>query len=246
MKYFRFTNYESMSFFMEYKLPPTFLTPLEMTMNNVRSSGVENPAQRCNVRKSTLPKRTFNYEYIISIPQNVMRYSCILFFSLHTILLSGFSNNFQSEAEEYQLKAAFIYNFTKFIEWDSSLPTKEFTIGIMGSSPIHGPLAEIARTKTVNGEKIIIRQFNNPKEITFCNILFISRLTSFSLDEILSNTISKGTLVCSEQEEYAKKGTAINFVIINDNLKFEANTKAINSAGLTASSQLLKLAVIVK
>lgn len=169
-----------------------------------------------------------------------------LFYFIVILFLTGFSNGTQTEAEEYHLKAAFIYNFTKFIEWNKFVSDKEFIIGVLGTSPIYEPLAEIATTKTVDGKKIIIRQFNDPKEINFCNILFISRNTSFPLGEILSNTIIKGTLVCSEQHDYAKHGTSLNFIIINAKLKFEANTKAINSAGLIASSQLLKLAVIVE
>lgn len=169
-----------------------------------------------------------------------------IFCFIFILFLTAPSNAIQTEAEEYQLKAAFIYNFTQFIKWDKSAFDKEFIIGVWGTSPIYEPLAAIAATKTVHGKKIIIRQFDNPKEINFCNILFISRGTTFSLVEILSNTIIKGTLVCSEQAEYAKQGTAINFIVINSKLKFEANIKAINSAGLTASSQLLKLAKIVE
>jgi hypothetical protein len=151
----------------------------------------------------------------------------------------------QSEAEEYNLKAAFIYNFTNFIDWGTASVDEPFVIGIIGSSLINEPLAEIARTKTVNNRRIIIRQFNNPDEITFCNILFISEKSLFPLDEILNKTASQKTLVISERNGYALHGSCINFVVINDKLKFETNINALNAAGLKASSQLLKLAIIV-
>jgi hypothetical protein len=67
-----------------------------------------------------------------------------------------------------------------------------------------------------------------------------------ALEDILAKTADKGILVISEKDGYAELGAAFNFVIVNRKLKFEANVKAINSAGLTASSQLLKLAIIVK
>jgi hypothetical protein len=76
--------------------------------------------------------------------------------------------------------------------------------------------------------------------------LFISQNSSIPLDDILAKTTGKGILIISEQDGYAELGTAINFVIVNRKLKFEANVKAINAAGLTASSQLLKLAIIIK
>lgn len=159
----------------------------------------------------------------------------------------GFSENRQiDKASEYNLKAAFIYNFTKYIEWNGTTGDNDFIIGIIGTSPINAPLVEIVKTETVNGKKITIKQFSNLSDISFCNILFISRNSSTSLSDILAKTVDKGTLVVSEQENYAKEGSAINFVIVNRKLKFQANVNAINEAGLTASSQLLKLAIIVK
>jgi hypothetical protein len=150
------------------------------------------------------------------------------------------------KASEYNLKAAFIYNFTKFIEWKTISADNEFVIGIIGASPIYDPLAEVIKTETVDGKKIIIKQFNKAADISDCHILFISRSAGDALEDILAKTAGKGMLIVSEQDGYAKGGTALNFVIINRKLKFEANVKAINAAGLAASSQLLKLAIIVK
>jgi hypothetical protein len=152
----------------------------------------------------------------------------------------------KDKAGEYTLKAAFIYNFTKYIDWKSSQDENEFIIGVIGPSPINDPLGEIVKTATVDNKKITIKRFSKPSDISFCHILFIPRNCGFPLDDILAKTNEKGMLIVSEQDGYAALGTAINFVIVNRKLKFEANTKAINTAGLTASSQLLKLAIIVK
>ncbi|AEW00442.1 hypothetical protein A4D02_24240 [Niastella koreensis] len=152
----------------------------------------------------------------------------------------------KDRASEYNLKAAFIYNFTRYIEWKAEAGENEFIIGIIGSSPIDDPLGEIVKTERVDNKKIAIKRFNKPADISFCHILFISQSAGVALDDILTKTSGKGMLVISEQNGYAELGTAINFVIINRKLKFEANVRAINSAGLTASSQLLKLAIIIK
>ena len=150
----------------------------------------------------------------------------------------------QREEQEANLKAAFIYNFTKYIEWDTSAARNNFIIGIIGSSPITESLIEIGRTYTVNNKKIVVRQFSKPEDVNYCNILFIPNHLPFSLESILSK-VGKATLTISEEDGYAKMGTALNFVIINDKLKFEANLKTIYSEGLKAGSQLLKLAIIV-
>lgn len=148
-------------------------------------------------------------------------------------------------ADEYRLKVAFIYNFTKFIEWNEYMYGEEFVIGVIGSSPIYEPLLEIAQTKTINGKKIRVTKFDIPEEIHACHILFISKETSVPLKDILTKTNVKGMLIIGEQSQYAAQGVCINFVVIDDKLKFEANEKAINAVGLTASSQLLKLAILI-
>jgi hypothetical protein len=150
----------------------------------------------------------------------------------------------KSQAEEYALKAAFVYNFTRFIEWTPSNDADEFVIGVLGYSPIIKHLQEISQTKSVNGKKIVIKQFYTPDEMKFCHVLFIPRQTNYSLHSILDN-VSKGTLTISEEDGYASLGTALNFVVVNNKLKFESNVKAIDAAGLKASSELLRLAIIV-
>jgi hypothetical protein len=168
-------------------------------------------------------------------------------FLLLCFTLCSFTTLQQKEqAKEYNLKAAFIYNFTKYIEWKESAEDNEFIIGILGDSPINGPLAEIVKTETVDNKRITIKRFSKASDISFCHILFISNNTSIPLDDIIDKTNGKGTLIISEQDGYAEQGAALNFVIVNRKLKFEANVKAINAAGLTASSQLLKLAIIIK
>jgi hypothetical protein len=150
----------------------------------------------------------------------------------------------QTQDREANLKAAFIYNFTKYIEWDTSTSANNFVIGIIGSSGITAPLTEIAKTNTVKNKKIIIRLYNKPEDIGNCDILFIPQKIPYQLGSILGKT-GRGVLTISEEEGLAKEGTAFNFVIRNDKLKFEANLKAISSAGLKAGSQLLKLAIPV-
>lgn len=166
---------------------------------------------------------------------------------LFIVILLTLSQSFawcQSQVEEYNLKAAFVYNFTKYINWGPFAPEGEFVIGIVGQSPIYEPLQEIAQTKTVNDKKIVIRTFIKPEDITSCNILYISKNGSIPLYSVLEK-VNSGTLTISEEEGYARQGTAFNFVLVKDKLRFESNIRALNSTGLKASSQLLKLAIIV-
>lgn len=162
------------------------------------------------------------------------------------MLLCSFAGTVMAQTEEREanLKAVFIYNFTKYIDWDTTNADNDFVIGVIGSSAVTESLTEIARTNTVKNKRIIVKRFSKPEDIGQCQILFIPQKNPFSIESILEKA-GRGVLTVSEEAGYAKLGTAFNFVIKNDKLKFEANLKSIYSAGLRAGSQLLKLAIIV-
>lgn len=170
--------------------------------------------------------------------------SIVFLFTLVTAIVYGQSQP-QTEAEELNLKAAFIYNFTRFIEWDDDIFPTDFVIGIVGNSMIDEPLEEIAQSHKAGNKQIKIKRYNSLDEIEKCNILFISKNLKISLIDILAKKDLKKTLIISEKVNYAQQGTGINFVIVDKKLKFEVNKKAIADAGLKVSSQLLKLAIIV-
>lgn len=165
-------------------------------------------------------------------------------FLLLLFCIAGGTLMAQSQNQEANLKAAFIYNFTGYIDWENITLENKFIIGIIGPASLDAPIAEIARTNLAKNKKITIKHFSKPEDISFCHILFISKNTQFPVQSILDE-VDKGVLTISEEPGLAKRGTAINFVLVNDKLKFEINLKAVNSAGLKVGSQLLKLAIIV-
>ena len=151
----------------------------------------------------------------------------------------------QTGGQEANLKAAFIYNIAKYIDWGGYSNKNEFVIGVAGkTSKVISPLQEIAKTRNINNKKIVIKVIDDLSDVTGCDIVFISKECTFSLSSILS-TVAPGELTISESKGYASMGTDFNFVIVDQRLKFEANLKAISSSGLKAGAQLLKLAIIV-
>lgn len=146
--------------------------------------------------------------------------------------------------QESNLKAVFIYNFTKYIDWDNLDDDDNFIIGIMGNSSIDPAIEAIAKTNFVKNKKIIIRHFNSLEDISYCHILFIPRDYPATVRSV-SEKVDKRVLVIGEKQGAAKQGASINFTLVNDKLKFEINPDAVNAAKLRASSQLLKLAIIV-
>lgn len=151
----------------------------------------------------------------------------------------------QNKNQEADLKAVFIYNFTRYIEWEEGNSPGDFIIGVVGSSAVTASLNEIARSNKVNNKRIVIRVFDTPDHIEHCQILFIPGNLSYSLSSILIR-VDKGMLTVSEEQGFARRGTAFNFLLLNGKLKFEANLKSLAATGLKVSSQLLKLAIIIQ
>ena len=166
---------------------------------------------------------------------------------LFLTLLSCFAGNSMSQNSEKEsnLKAAFLYNFTKYINWNNSDNRSDFIIGVVGKCPIIQSLNEIAKSNTVRNRRIVVKTLNNLSQVDECDILYIPKNNPFPLESILQN-VGNGVLTISEEPGFAKRGTAFNFIIVNNKLKFEANLNAIDEADLKVSSQLLKLATIVE
>jgi len=142
---------------------------------------------------------------------------------------------------EYQIKAAFIYNFIKFIEWPNQKAFDTFNICILGKDPF-GEAIDILKGKRVKGWKIKILRMNSLEKAESCQVIFISPSEASSLKEILSFFKNKPILTISEIPGFIEKGGIINFIIINNKIRFEINDKVAREGGLKISSKLLRLA----
>ena len=146
---------------------------------------------------------------------------------------------------EDKTKAAFIYNFTRYIEWpEDTVPT--FTIAVFGDSKILAPLREIGKKKLVGKKKIRIIHYQDISKIDTCHMLFVSGSEKDKLEEILLTSRNKNILTLSDTKGFAQKGVALNFRVVKEKLRFEINSEALDGLNVHVSSQLLKLALFVK
>ncbi|MBO9698900.1 MAG: YfiR family protein [Sporocytophaga sp.] len=146
---------------------------------------------------------------------------------------------------EYSLKAAFIYRFTEYVDWEGMPKEEEFKIAILGDTPLTRNLINIAENAEVGNRKINVEEYDNLNEIDECQILFVSRESSVPLQAILHKFEGKETLIVTEKEGYGEKGSCINFFLSESKIKFEVNLEAVEKAGLAVSSQLLQHAVVI-
>ncbi|MFC1650877.1 YfiR family protein [Candidatus Latescibacterota bacterium] len=146
---------------------------------------------------------------------------------------------------EYRVKSVFIYNFTRYIQWENENEAEPFIIAVLGESPIIEFLMDMALKKKVGDRKIEILLFKDISEIQASNILFIPHSQSDKVKQILEKTTSTNTLTVSETEGLANKGIIVNFKLIEENIKFELNTVAAERAELKVGSPLKKIAILV-
>jgi hypothetical protein len=144
---------------------------------------------------------------------------------------------------EYKVKAAFLFNFARFVEWPERDDDRDsVTIGVVGLDPFGESLDQVVRGKTVGTKRIAIRRFAGIEELEPCNIVFISQSESSRLDEILKALEGTATLTVGDDDEFALRGGIIRFFTQESKIRFEINLEAAEHEGLQLSSKLLQVA----
>ena len=162
---------------------------------------------------------------------------------------SGFAPISQQDdlREEATLKALFIYNFTKQIEWPTqSLSNSKFVIGIYGKTEVGDRLSQLLGTRKIFDKPIEIRQLKTGDEIEECQIVFISKGNVMKVSDHLEKLQSKGVLIIGEEKSMISKGICINIFEKEEKMSFEISESAIKKANLKVSKQLIDLATKAK
>lgn len=182
-----------------------------------------------------------------SFPSGGFRAACagIVLLALgHRMLLLG-----AESASEPEVKAAFLYNFTKFIEWpfDAPRPTPtEFTFCFTHDEAIGRALDRLVLGKVVNGKFATVRRITRGSDIRGCDVFFVGPSETQPLFRTLPPEESFGVLTVGEEEQFLDKGGIINFTLSDNRVRFEINLDAAERAGLHISSKLLNLAKVVQ
>ena len=156
----------------------------------------------------------------------------------------------QSEqAPEYDLKAAYLYNFATFVDWPAAAfarPDAPFVVGVIGKDPFGAALDDTFRGLTVQKRRPEIRRSAEIEKLKGSHILFVPASEKARFKEIVEAFRGTSTLVLGEAEGFAAGGGSMNYFIEDKRLRFEVNPAAARRAGLSVSSQLLRLARIVE
>ncbi len=158
--------------------------------------------------------------------------------------LAFFSAGIFGQTSIPKAQSMFIYNFSRLIEWPAGFSSGDFVIGVLGHSDLSNELETYTTGKKVGVQSIKVEQFKDASEINKCNILFVSYGKTKEMPDIVSKIGGNSTLIIAEKRGACDEGAAINFLIVNNALKFEVKPSNAKN-GLKLSSKLSDMATQV-
>lgn len=150
-------------------------------------------------------------------------------------------------SKEYQIKAAFLFNFVHFVQWPpAAFPNAQtpLVIGVLGDDPFGAYLDEIVRGEKVNSHPVVIERYRRVEEINVCHLLFISRSERRKIRAIVTELEGRIILTGADFEGFSANGGIIRFLTGNNKIQFRINLSAAERAHLVVSSKLLRAAEI--
>jgi hypothetical protein len=155
----------------------------------------------------------------------------------------------QTPATEYEVKAAYLLNFGKFVKWPPasiSSGAANFAICVLGDDPFGPILDATVRDEKVDGKNIVARRISHLHDVNGCHVLFISRSKEKQARSFLPSLAKIGVLTVSDMPGFLDHDGMIQFTFAGNRVRFAVNLDSVQNAGLTLSSELLKVASSIK
>jgi hypothetical protein len=155
----------------------------------------------------------------------------------------------KSKPQEYEVKATYLYNFARFVQWPATATAAKsdsFAICVLGQDPFGPALDAVVAGETIDGKAVSAKRVSKPQDAVGCRVLYISSSEENRLREVLAALDTFGVLTVSDIPQFSQRGGMIQFIQASNKIRFEVNLASAVVAGLTLSSELLKVAVIVR
>lgn len=151
--------------------------------------------------------------------------------------------------QEYAAKAAFLVNFAKFIKWPAEAfekPSSPIVVGVLGEDPFGPALDALLERTEIGGRKLVAKRYRTLKELGLCHLLFVNEELNSQVPAIVAHSVPRSVFVVCDVAGQAARGATAGFYIEKKKIRFEINPDAARRSRLEVSSQLLKLARLVK
>lgn len=165
------------------------------------------------------------------------------------MMLAGAMEASDAVAKDYQVKAAFLFNFTKFVEWPEQRfesATQPIVIGILGPNPFGEELTQILHDRRVAGRTLIARTVATDAEACNADLLYVCAGQERRFELLRERLLKAGVLTVGEADTFVSSGVIITFIFEAEKVRFEIDQGAAERAGIKISAQLLKVAAYVR
>jgi hypothetical protein len=180
--------------------------------------------------------------------RHVVRRLAVLVTALACTVSASAQDLSSAESSEYLIKAGYIYNFAKLVEWPGAAARKgqPIVIGVMGNDAFATVLDQAVHGKKIGDRALLVKRLKSKDAKTCaCQILFVAAAENGRLDEIIQSQSAASVLTIAEAPDFAHRGGIIALVLQDSKVRFIVNVEAATQASLSISSRLLALATIV-
>jgi hypothetical protein len=154
----------------------------------------------------------------------------------------------QTPATEQEVKAAFLYHFTRFVDWPGQAPQGrgEFVVAVLGADQFYAVADRVLSGKSAQDLPVSVRRVTGPGEAVRARILFVGAGEASRLPEILGAVEGSGVLTVGDFAGFAEEGGIIGFRTVDNRVRFDVNVEQARRSGLKIGSEVLKLARVVR
>lgn len=155
----------------------------------------------------------------------------------------------QPKVSEYQVKATYLYNFGRFVQWPTNAGAAQdssFPICVLGQDPFGPTLDSTLAGESLDGKPVVVRRISRAQDVGDCRIMFISSAEENHLKQILAALEKTVVLTVSDMPDFSRRGGMIQFVLEGSRVRFEINLASAEAARLIVSAELLKVAATVR
>jgi len=152
-----------------------------------------------------------------------------------------------TSAEEYEIKAVYLFNLGNFVKWKEDVLTKNFEICVFGTDPFGVNLDYVVeKEQQIQSYNVVIKQLSNLEGILSCQVLFMSRSAQSQFATVFATIKNKPILTVSDADRFVIQGGMVQFYSLEGKIRLMLDPETIEDSGLKASSLLMKIARIIE
>ena len=174
--------------------------------------------------------------------KKIIYYTFVVLLSTSSLII--YAQSSAGNRPIHEVHSMMLYNFTKYIQWPDNA-SGTFTIAVMGDDDVFNTLKSWYTGKTVSNRKLTVVKCAGLSDLKTCDILYVSRSKSKDFESIHNKFADESTLIITDKQGLGKKGSDINFKLVNNRLAFELNMASINKSNLKVSKQLMNIAILI-